>query len=111
MNYKWNDTEEKFKEIDVDRYKLETLCDNAAMKIYPVYKAFNLEMGDRVPTLHYLSQIIFELAVAAIYEPDEEYGWGGITVETAWADEDKTDCLGFNIGYHLKSIDYSEIAK
>ena len=111
MAYKWNDTEEKFADIDVDRYKLETLCENAAMKIYPLYKAYNLEMGDRVPTLYYLSQIIFELAVAAIYEPKDEYQWGGITISTIWGDEKEEDWLGINIGYHLKSVDYSEIKK
>jgi len=113
MNYKWNDTEDKItrlvNEDGIDRYKLEKSCELAAYKIYPVYKAYNEEIGDRVPTLRYLSQIIFELAVSQIADPDDSYSWAGIYLESIKTGEIQDDFYGINISYHIASIDYTEV--
>lgn len=117
MKYKWNDTPEQLKKVTgmgIDRLKLEEACEAAAMKIYPVYRDFNLEMGDKVPTLYYLTQIIFELAVGQIADgADDQYSWGGISLEVVnYADEgEEPNIVGVNIGFHLKSIRYEDIAK
>lgn len=117
MKYKWNDTKEKLEkvsEMGIDRFKLEEACESAAMKVYPIYHAFNMEMGDRVPTLHYVKQIIFELAAGQIADgADDGYSWGGITIDISdWADEgEEPDIRAINISFHLKSIHYDDISK
>lgn len=113
--YKWKDTEKSLEEIGgqhgIDQYKLEKAAEVAALKIYPVYTAFNLEMGDRTPSLQYLTQVIFELAAGQIANPGDTHSWGGIVVEsTQWGETDD-DYFGINISYHLGSYDYSELSK
>lgn len=109
--FKWNDTEQNLSNADVDRFKLEKAAEVAALKIYPVYTAFNLEMGDRTPTLQYLTQIIFELAAGQIANPSDTHSWGGIVIESTQWGETEDDYFGINISYHLGSYDYDELAK
>ena len=115
MKYKWNDTAEKLSritnELGIDSHKLEKACELAAYKIYPVYKAFNLEMGDKVPSLYYLKQIIFELSVGQIDDPTDTYSWGGISLQACrYGEEDNDDdYYAINIDYHINSVWYEDI--
>jgi len=115
MKYKWEDTREKLskieKELGIDYRKLEKACEFAAYRIYPVYQAFNLEIGDRTPSLHYLSQIIFELAVSQINDPTDTYSWGGINIEACEVGEEENDYYAINVSYHLNSVWYKDIKK
>ena len=115
MNYKWSDTKEKLSQIEkqlgIDYRKLEKACEFAAYKIYPVYRTFNLEMGDRVPSLHYLKQMIFELAVGQISDPTDTYSWGGIVLESCEIGDKKGDYYAINISYHMQSIWYEDIKR
>lgn len=112
--YKWKDTEQSLHDISgengIDRYKLEKAAEVAALKIYPVYTAFNLEMGDRTPTLQYLTQVIFELAAGQIASPDDTHSWGGVVVESTRWRETEDDYYGIQISYHLGSYDYAELS-
>ena len=114
-NYKWKDTAQSLIEIGgvngIDIYKLEKASEVAALKIYPVFSTFNLEMGDRTPSLYYLKQIIFELAAGQIASPGDTHSWGGVVIEsTRWGEKDD-DFYGINISYHLGSYDYTELSK
>jgi hypothetical protein len=115
MKYKWNDTPDHLqtiRDMGIDRFKLEEACELAAMKVYPVYAAFNYEMGDRTPSLQYVQQIIFELAAGQIAAgASDTYSWGGIVLDTSdLADEgEDPDIRGINIGFHLKSVSYDDI--
>jgi hypothetical protein len=109
--YKWNDTAQNIIDAGVDLVKLEKVAELAALKIYPVYTAFNLEMGDRTPSLQYLTQIIFELTAGQIANPSDSYSWGGIVLESTQWGETEDDYFGINISYHLGSYDYTEVTK
>lgn len=115
MNFKWPDTKEKLSKIEqelgIDSRKLEKACEMAAYKIYPVYQAFNLEIGDRTPSLHYLKQVIYELAIGEISDPTDTYSWGGILVESCEIGEEENDYYAINISYHLQSVLYEDIKK
>lgn len=115
MKYKWPDTREKWSQIEselgVDYRKLEKACEVAALRIYPVFQAFNLEMGDRTPSLNYLSQVIFELAVGELSDMSGTHSWGGIVIESCEIGEEEGDYYAINISYHLNSIWIEDLKK
>jgi hypothetical protein len=115
--FKWNDTNDKLNALitdkKLDRIKLERACELSAYKIYPVYNAYNYEMGDKTPSLHYLAQIIFELAVSEMTDLQDTHSWAGITVESCRYGEEETDedYYAINISFDLGSIWFEDIKK